>query len=277
MERVIVPIDFSEESISSLQRAIFLANTLGFHVRMVHVKKEMLFSTLFDHDESSKLSEELIGEYLEILKNKYSPTYTASGCFDYVLRRGAITEELLKQGAEDKAYMYFLGLQGASTIKDFLIGGNAYRLLSTTKFPVITSRKNMPITSFNTILMPLELKTGTRIKIPWVGGLAKALGATVHIWGYTESMEPDIARKVNTYVEQAEVYLHNLGVDFVSEFVVSEDYKSSILEYIVENKVDLVSLMTDINDDPIDRLTGSHERKMLNECPIPILCIPPIL
>lgn len=277
MERVIVPVDFSEESIMSLQRAIFLANSIGLHVRMVHVKKEMLFSNLFGNDSTTKLSDKLVVEYLEILKNKYISTYKAKGIFDYVLRHGAINEELQKQGSEDKAYFYFLGLQGASTIKDFLVGGNAYRLLSSTTIPIITSRKSMPIKAFRKILMPLELKTDTRIKIPWVAALARALGATVHIWGYTDCDEPDIIQKVNNYVKQAEEYLDKIGVSYCSVQYANEDYQTSILKYIDDNKIDLVSLMTDINDDPIERLSGSHERKMLNESPIPILCIPPVL
>lgn len=277
MERVIVPIDFSEESIIALQRAIYFANNIGMHVRMVHVKKEKMFSHILGHDVNTKWPNELLQEYLDKIQMKYSTSYTAGGEFDYVLRTGSINSELCAQGTEDNAYAYFLGLQGVSTLKDFLIGGNAYRLLSSSTIPIFTSRVDMPIGDFKNILLPLEYKTDSRIKVPWIGGLAKSLKAKVHIWGFTDNYEPDLKQKVMEYVKQAEDYMDKLGVDYSSGFASNPIYIDSIMDYVKINNIDLISVMSDVNDDPIERLSGSHARKVLNESQVPVICIPSLL
>ena len=277
MERVIVPIDFSDESIMALLRAIRFANRLGLHVRMVHVKKEKMFSHLLGQNVDAKWPDELLHEYLSKIQSQYQIAYTAGGVFDYSLRTGAINSELRAQAEEDKAYAYFLGLQGVSTLKDFLIGANAYRLLTSSSIPIFTSRADMPIGDFKNILLPLEYKVDSRIKIPWVAGLAKSLNAKVHIWGFTDNFEPDIKQKVTEYVRQAETYMDKLGIDYVSTYAYEDVYVDSILDYVKTNNIDLISVMSDVNDDPIERISGSHARKVLNESPVPVICIPAVL
>ena len=277
MERVLVPIDFSEDSITALQRAIYFANQVGMHVRMVHVKKEKVLSYLLEPNTNTKWPDDLLKEYLTIIQTKYAPQYTAGGTFDYVIRSGSINTELQAQGVEDNAYAYFLGLQGVSTLKDFLIGGNAYRLLSTSKIPVFTSRTNIPIGNFQNILLPIEYKTDSRIKIPWVGELAKSFNAKVHIWGYSPDPESELNPFIAAYVKQAEEYMDKLGVDFASTFIKDTKYIEPLMEYVETNNIDLISVMSDVNDDIIERLLGSHAIKVLNESPVPVICIPALL
>jgi hypothetical protein len=74
MKTIIVPLDFSKESLSGLNYALMLANKTGANIQMVHVvNKNDIINIELHHVAKSKFE-----DILQVFKGKYNSNVTLS-------------------------------------------------------------------------------------------------------------------------------------------------------------------------------------------------------
>ena len=88
MERIIVPIDFSEESMKGLDLAIIYANKFFCDIQMVHVqsKKHGRLQIHFENQYNS------IVENFEELITEYKPKLNSVSRLTYIIKNGSVHE-----------------------------------------------------------------------------------------------------------------------------------------------------------------------------------------
>nr|WP_320117258.1 universal stress protein [uncultured Marinifilum sp.] len=275
MKRILVPVDFSGDSIMALKFAINLANKLGTHLRMIHVKKSEKFEIPFLFEE---LKDEIIltvQEYLEKLIELHSPTYAVeNGVFDFKIRKGSVYREIVNQAKYGDSYLVVMGAYGASGFEEFFIGSNAFKVVSHAPCPVITIRKEFKSSTIKQIVMPIDASNETRKKIPFVSELAKKCNAKVHILGVHESVDAAIEGKVEHYMSQAEEYLSKAGIDIVKELRQGENNTFTSIDYAREVNADTIAIMLEQAETGFNMFFGSYAQQMVNNSEIPILSVP---
>jgi len=271
MKRIIVPIDFSNESLKGLELAIIYANKFNSDLQMVYVqgKKPGKFHIELENQYNSAMEE------FEMLIKKYKKKLHQDCDFSYIIKSGKIHEEVARQVEAFDDSIIICSTNGESGISDFIIGSNAYRTVQETERPVITVTSEKYIGDVEKIVLPLDITKETREKVPIVAKIAKAFGAEVHIIKVTSSTNEGIHNKLRLYATQVKSYFDEKGIKYQSSLLVGDNITESSIEYAKTIDADLIAIMTEQTTSIANFLLGSYAYQMLNTSPIPVLSVTP--
>ncbi|MDA3780614.1 MAG: universal stress protein [Bacteroidales bacterium] len=271
MTRIIVPIDFSKESLHGLDLAIILAEKYSAHIQLVYVQKKSS-----DYHPGSKE-----GEYKYAVRQfdhiiyEYTPKLPKGLKISYIIKTGKIYKEVVNQAESFEKSFIISSTHGASGFEQLFIGSNSFKIISATFRPVISIRGSEVPESFNEIVLPIDITTDTRQKVSITAEIAKKFDARVHVIGVTSSNSKDIHNKILSYTNQVCDLLKNQEINYVTNFIVGNNITDITLEYAEENNANLISIMTEQSVSFTNFVIGSYAQQMLNKSNIPVLSITP--
>lgn len=269
MKTIIVPIDFSGDSINALEHAIKIANTVDANLRMVHVQKSNQFKVPKYFVDFNKMYSNDVHDYFKVLIDKYSKKIKTK--FDYVLRQGKVYKEVVDQTKEDNAYMIVCGTHGISGFEEFWIGSNAYRIVSNAECPVLTIRNGYLKKSISKIVLPIDMTSESRQKTNFTVELAKFFDAEIHVVSVKETNTPAVINRIEKYVVQTTDYIKEKGIKCVNDSLFGSNITESTIEYAISVDAELISIMTEQVASTKNLWLGKYAQQMVNHSPIPVL------
>lgn len=271
MKHIIVPIDFSKESINGLRLAIIFANRFGSEIQMVYVQKfpTELGRVGFD-EEYNKATQEF-----EKLMKEYSSKLIEGAALGYIVKKGKIYREVVNQSQAFKDTMIVCSTHGASGFEEFFIGSNAFRIISATDCPVVTIRHGSMPREIEKIVMPIDISSDTRQKVPITAEIARAFGAEIHIVAVSTMQSEDIDNRLNAYTKQVADYLKDNKVDYKTASLKGDNITDITIEYALDVNADIISIMTEQVESISNYVLGSYAQQMLSKSPIPVLSVTP--
>jgi nucleotide-binding universal stress UspA family protein len=271
MKHIIVPIDFSKESLNGLRLAILFANRFDSVVQMVHVQKFPTSLTPGQFEEEEKIIEGKLQKLVE----EYSTKMENSANLTYIVKKGKIYQDVVNQAHAFEESAIICSTHGASGFEEFFIGSNAFRIISATQCPVITIRHGSMPRDIKKIILPIDVSADTGQKVPITTEIAKAFDAEVHVIAVATSHSEEVDLKLNAFTKQVCTYLKEHEVRFQKASLRGDNITDITIEYSLDVNADLVSIMTEQNFAISDFVLGSHAQKMLSRSPIPVLSVTP--
>jgi nucleotide-binding universal stress UspA family protein len=271
MKHIIVPIDFSKESLNGLRLAIIFANRFDSVVQMVHVQKYPTDLTPGQFEEEYKKIE----KKFETLIEEYSTKMANSANLTFIIKKGKIYREVVNQAHAFEESAIICSTHGASGFEEFFIGSNAFRIISATQCPVITIRHGAMPRDIQKIILPIDVTADTRQKVPITTEIAKVFDAEVHVIAVATMQTDEIDLKLNAYTKQVCSYLKEHEVRFQKASLRGENITDITIEYALDVNADLISIMTEQNIALSDFVLGSQAQQMLSKSPIPVLSVTP--
>ncbi len=267
MKTIIVPVDFSAESIQGLEMAILFAKKTTVNIQMVYVQKSS-----GDYRPGTFEEEHRYAEYeFEKLIEKYRPGLSHDSKLRFIIKKGKIYQEIVEQTESYKDSMICASTHGASGFEEFFIGSNAYKIISSTEDPVITVRKKTP-EDIKRIVIPVRLHVDTRQKVPKALELAEIFKSEVHLISVTTSRNKQDTSRLNAYLQQSHDFAKRKGFKPVVKKLVGESTVSLVQNYCNAVDADLVAIMTSQRGS-MALLTGSYAQQMVSRSDIPVLSI----
>jgi nucleotide-binding universal stress UspA family protein len=267
MKKIIVPLDFSDDSVNALDFAVSVAKKTDTEIMMINVIKTSRFD-FFKGVENVATK----GDF-ETLISKYGDFKDK---IQYKIRRGKVYREIVEQAIEDKAFLIIMGSHGVSGFEEVWIGSNTFRVVSEAPCPVITLRKEFQKRSIDKIVLPIDTTFESRQKIPMTVEIAKLFDAEIHVRGVCINEVENELVKVKKYVAQTREVIEKQGVSKIVESVAEGKNKSKMsLEYANQIGADLVSIMTEQEEDFSLNLMGSYAQYMVHHSNVPILACHP--
>ena len=218
IETILVPIDFSRDSMRVLQYAVAWAEKFGatIHVANVRPVKETMALQRFDHlvldsPDTIALLQDRLAEIQEKHDVKFSPDHA------HVLA-GRAFEEIFRLAQRIEADLIVMPTRGQSGIKRVLLGSTAERVIRYASCPVLIARDKggKRATSDGTtsqlkirkILVPVDFSECSLAGVSYAAFLAKAYGAKLRlfhaVFPYTEIFVTNRMSAANTaLIEQA--------------------------------------------------------------------------
>lgn len=268
MKQVIVPVDFSSESLNGLRLAIIFANRFEVPLQMVHIVKQG--SDMGREGSSDKLQE--IKKTFEEIKKEYAPNFHDENQFGYIVKQGKVYREIINQANAIEGSAIITSTHGASGFEEFFMGSNSFKIVSSAQTPVITIRHGTVAQDIRVIVLPIDASINSRQKVPYTAEVAQQFGSEVHVVGHYSKRASDEA-KVNSYTKQAGDYFKERGIKIVKHRVVGENMVDPIIEYALDVQANLISIMTEQSPSFVDFIIGTNAQQMLNKSPVPVLCM----
>lgn len=272
MKHILVPIDFSDDSLNALEYAIMLANYKGYGIRLIYVKRKNAdYNASFSLKDFDEVLKSGIEDRFEKIVSDYSKSLKKT--FDYKIREGRVYNEICNQAKYGDAEMVVMGTHGVNGFEEKWRGSNAFRVVSKACCPVLTVRYSFPKRPIDKIVLPIDISKETRLKVPYLVTLAKLFKAELHVVDVRENNRISTRRTLSEYMSQIMNYLEAHKIKCTKESLKGTNLANSVIEYAILNDVDLIGIVTETSSAARHFWMGDYTQQMVNHSPIPVLSI----
>ena len=270
--KVLVPVDFSEESINAFRFAVDLTAKSGGEIGLLHI---IPLPVLQDSPRMpvERYREPLIDElksaahfkFLQLIheQNRENARISAD-----VLINNRIHRTIAKYAKNQNFDTVVMGTRGASGIREWLMGSNTEKVVRTCPVPVIAVKKYSPGSRIRNIVFPNILDTEhqedlvAKIKV-----LQNFFEAELHIvWINTPVSKPDVdvRQRLNEFAKRYMLKDYTISVfNFADE-------ETGILEYTRQINGDLIAMGTRGLKGIAHLLSGSIAEDVVNHVQYPV-------
>lgn len=136
IERILVPVDFSEFSLKALKLAKHFSLKMKCKILLLHIFKRDAMKILTKREEDAG---PLIEEWIKEAKRKldeWAENYNAEPIF----REGEPSLEILEISFSQRADLLIMGAKGTSVSQKIMLGHTTERILKTSGIPVLVAR-----------------------------------------------------------------------------------------------------------------------------------------
>lgn len=268
---IIVPLDWSEQSLIALDQACNVAETLHASLHLVYVKDVPgLFGKKEQEDDVHREILAKLNETGEGIRRERNISVTSE------VRVGKIYDQINEVAEELKAAFIIMGTAGSQGLKRKFIGSNALRVVKQSHTPVITIKGKHHNKGCKIIVLPLDLTKETREKVGKAIEFAKAFGSLIITVSVMETEDEFVVNHLKRQMTQVHAYIEEHGVQVTSDLVNKKgSVADTILEFSKNVNADLLMIMTQQETDFTDLFIGSQAQAIINNSEIPVLSIIP--
>ena len=281
LQKILVPTDFSQESINGLAMAVGLATHTGATIHLLHIV-DMAVPQDIDDVEITDL--ELVGEqslqnsekvYLmkifkevktkidELTKNFRTVPIRSHVSFD------RITQQINKFVEKHEINLIIMGSKGTSGNENLLLGSNAEKVIRTAKIPVLTVKQAVKEVNLKNICFASDFKEVPTAAIELLKKLQKIYGAVIHL---VKIITPSNFELSSTTRQAIKIFATNCLLEnyTINQYNYYTEYEG-ILSFAKEMDIDLISMTTQGNTGFIRMLKGSIAEDVANHSALPVL------
>ena len=271
MKQIIVPLDFSDESMNGLELAVMISSKTKAGIQMVYIMKS---GSEFPHASQEDEQRYAKSQFNELL-TKYEHRLPTGSELTFIIKKGKVYDEVVEQVESFDDSVIVVSTHGASGFEEFFIGSNALKIITASERPVFAIRHGVVPKSFRKILLPIDYTQDTRQKVPYTTELAKIFDSQVHVLSVSTIKDQQLQQKLKSYTNQVSDYLRENGIESVVSGRQGDNVSDMIVDYVKTEKIDLVSIMTEQGSSISKFMVGSNAQQLLSKSPVPILCITP--
>ena len=273
--KILVPVDFSEQSMIALSQSYNLANKMDAEIVLLYVIEEVnsvvrLFYKGLD-EISKAIENNLDNLILEKQKETEAPLVP-------LIAKGKVYDKVVEVANNINASFIVMGTKGNSGVSKYM-GSNASRVVKTAPCPVITIKGKEHKKGCDRIILPLDLSKETIDKVDKAIDLAKFFGAEIFVVSVLMTSNESVIEKLSAQMEKVDKYITSNNVKCTVEIVKiikSEDsLGKTVVAYADKMKGDLIMIMTQQEREFKEFFIGSSAREVINYSNIPVLSILP--
>jgi nucleotide-binding universal stress UspA family protein len=267
MKKIVVPVDFSDDSVIAFKKAVHIAQKVVAEISLLYIQKESSIASFFMNSNKDIHNEELENNFKELIKQVFHYGVPV----DYHIRKGRVFSEVINYANKENAYMIVIGTHGATGFEKSWMGSNAFKVVSSAECPVLTMRGDNSKMDIRKIVLPIDTTSTTRQKVPFTIELAKYYNAKVYVLGVCTVENDEFVTKVTSYSAQVCRVLSKHGINNEYEFAEGSNPTNLTLEYAKKINADLICIMTDQESSLLNTFLGPYASQMVNQSPIPVL------
>jgi nucleotide-binding universal stress UspA family protein len=192
--------------------------------------------------------------------------------YGFVQKEGKPYKEILALESALNADLIVMGTHGSKERDPNWLGGNAFKVLSGSRCPVLIFPKDYGNQTLDTIVLPLSDSTESRQKVPLTAAIAKIYGAKIHIAAICKNEDPEIMYKLKIYAKQAKEYIENEEVECTVSEVTNKNVAQGCADFAKKVDADLIAIMSE-RENPIGMFLGHYAQELLNSTTLPVLTI----
>ena len=275
--KILVPVGFSEQSLSALKQACLIAKIKKSEVIILSVIEEQskISGLLIDNpfEEIRSKVKDKLDEISEMHSSKFSVKV------DSMVASGKIYEQIVEVSSMINANLIVMGTNGSpkGVIKKF-IGSNAERVVRLSNIPVITIKENTSTENFDNIILPLDLGKETKEKVTFAIEYARYWNSTIRIVSVFLKDNTNEKNILIKNLNQVSNFISNAGVKCTSELIEGEK-KQSLGDFVInyEKKFDsdLIIIMTKKEELALSNNLSVTARYIIHNSKIPVMSIKP--
>lgn len=281
--RILVPVDFSDQSVVALEQSYNLARLYDAIVHLVYVLRpagaERVASVvgLTSQEKQQERKEEArkrLNELAEHIRTTIKvPVQTT-------VASGKVEQAIVEEARKLEATMIVMATTGKSAVQRFLSDSVAYDVVSSAPCPVITVRGKDHRNWCNNILLPLDLSNGTTQKVQRTIEVAKMFdGSAIHLASVVWATDPAIHERLEQQLQRVKEYVEAQDLECFGNLIriskADDDIASTVLAFAKKIDADLITIMTRQESKNSRLFVGSAANEIIRNSLIPVMSIVP--
>ena len=285
LQRILVPIDFSDYSVNACRYAIGLAEKLNAEIKLMHVyynpviNSMPLTDTYYYQVNMDEIIREIeirakssMEEFYKDLKEKIERDNIQGVKIDYALVSGIASEEIISMSEQYKPDVIIIGSRGQGERENDLIGSVTAKIIEDTKVPVLV----IPEDSLYQGIATINILYATNFDDSDYKALKKLMNIMspfdirfycVHIG----TQESNVWDKVKMDGLKEKLLSQYNDYEIECLIIEEDDFFKALQEIIREKRIDIISLVTHKRNLITKLLNPSVARKVLFHTNIPFL------
>ena len=275
-DHILCPTDFSETAGVALEHATLLAEKFNAKLSILNVREAFAeFMILKEYGIPGREDKDYFNHVNAKFEKLTAPIKARGIRVETFCTSGKIADEVSKFAKDNNVSDVVIGMHGVRGRDSYFMGGNAHKIVNSTKVPVLQVDKHAHTNDYKLILMPIDSSFHTREKIPYATSLAKKYGAEIRLIALQTSSNDEIRQNVLKVLNQVEKYIVDNGVKVDSSVRNSNNLSDDTLEYADEINADLIIIMSEQEKTLRGLFLGSYAQQLVNQSTRPVLTIPP--
>ncbi|MBK9108429.1 MAG: universal stress protein [Saprospiraceae bacterium] len=276
INRILIPIDFSESSKNQLKYGLSLGIKAQAEIHVLHIYQLPVVSLdafvyVPDPENLEKIRSNFISQLFDLIKDvKFELKTDISVAIEC---QYGIPSDLIKSYAiENNCNLIVMGLQGSGYLTERILGSTTTHLFRNAPVPILGIHKSSHFVQIQNILFAYDgdLLVKKNILEPLID-LSKIFNAKIHVLNVVEELSefPDLAEKLFENDLSP-----SLPQDSVSYHIIQKnDILEGIQEYCENNDIDLLTLIPKKHN-ILERISSeSISKQVAYHIKIPILAI----
>lgn len=252
--KILVGFDHSAASTVALEKAIEIAQKYHGEIHVVYVENGGHF-----------LDWDSVHDYLDHLRAKTGLTIHIHH------QKGRAFKEIVHVEKAITADLILVGTHSHSGFMPFWIGSTAFRVVSSSKCPVITVLESAKESSFRNLIVPIVDSPESRQKLGPASEMAARFNATVHILCLDKGSDPETEHRLVVYCKQAVDFMKNRNIPYTYEVQSGVNIAQTIIDFAQEKKGGLIFMMTETESAGV--FMGTVAQQLINHSPVPVMAI----
>ncbi len=269
MKKIIVPLDFSEQSEYALKVAASLAKKHGAEILALHMlelNQAMMTSSEGFHPEQTvfliKMAEKRFKEFLD-------KDYLKGIQLTPIIKHYKVFSEVNEIAKENKAELIVMGSHGTDGLKEIFVGSNAEKVVRNAEIPVLVIKNEMDDFKIDRLVFACDFKEENLPAFKRAQAFAEMLSAEIDLV-YINTPGDSFLNTSDTY-ERINKFLHlaNIGqqVEIYNDYTVER----GILNYSENNSADAIAIPTHGRKGLSHFFMGSIGEDVANHSKIPVV------
>lgn len=272
---LLVPTDFSENATAALTAAIQIAKRANAKIVLIHVVEISGFAVPSEMISLNLVSEEMMDIAKENLKSLAATVRKEHGItVDYYRCSGYVYDNIIRTAHLYQADLIIMGTQGASGIKEWIVGSNAYSVVKNSTIPVLTIPNGPEAKTFNKVIFPFNDKLFTLSKFDQVAAFCHLMDSSVMLMGFTEEAQEAAALAVRKKGEELSIQFNEQSIFCTFSLVKGSNYGDEILRFAEKNGGDVIAIVSGADHSFESIFRSSTEKKLVHHSYIPVLSTP---
>lgn len=184
MKKILVPCDFSDQSVSAVRVALDIAGMSNGAVHLLNVVElpvmhDTVLMPVLSFEEAllEELKEKGEKQFKKLIKKYANDFKKVNGTVVY----GNPSLMILRYIEENDIDLVVMGTKGASGVREALIGSNTEKMVRRSPVPVLTVKKYVQVSEIKNIVFPSTLQGDHEDLVARVKDLQKFFDATLHV------------------------------------------------------------------------------------------------
>ncbi|HPM32421.1 MAG TPA: universal stress protein [Chryseolinea sp.] len=277
INRILVPIDFSEVSLNALGTAIAISKRQLATLTLIHIIENgyTLYPPEAGAFAGSVLPELVDGanEYLNDLAKKIRLEHDV--VVNHIVLSGNAADEICRWGFHKEIDLIVMGTHGASGFREFFLGSNAYRVVKNAPCPAMTIPGTNQWIDFKKILFPIRMVPHALDKYEVVRPIIRKNGSSLLIAGVIQKNDPAGLTEMKALVDAVRKNIAEDEVKCESDIYNCENVSRQVLDIANIEKPDLIVITATLDTSLRDFFLGPYTQDIVNHSQYPVLSIRP--
>ncbi len=262
---ILVPTDLTGVADCAIDHATEIALIFKHKISLLHVISSRVKGT------------EKENQIREALKNIAKEIKIKTGLtVNYLVREGTIFTTISEVANEIYAEFIVMGIHGKKGVQH-LVGSYAYKVISSSKVPVLVVKKRHHHVGYNNIVVPIDFSRESSQKIWQTIKFAKYFDANVWVLGFLSRKSTARVLKKEALLKQVTDIFTRNQVKASAELVIQggSDLPEVVLEYSKKKDADLIMIVAEKGGGISDIFSSNSAEKIIDKGDFPILTVIP--